>query len=159
MATSGHVLRSSVLFLIFYTFTKPHSTQNPEETRLSISDDHICSFYIASDLISSTFKDLQPVMPKRTTGNEPRSISSSKQFQTTIFLVQHILLAEICSSLFILSCGDILPNPGPNDAAPRSSLQDSNNWTSKRGIVIAHLNVRGLRSSIDELKIFTRITL
>ena len=62
---SGHVLRSVVLFLIFYIFIMPYLTHNTDEIGLSISDDHSCSFYIANDQITSTFKELQPAMPRR----------------------------------------------------------------------------------------------
>ena len=97
---SGHVLRSVVLFLIFYTFVNPNLIQNPEVFGLSISEHHACSFYIANDLMTSTFKDLQLAMPRRTTNNIDFYFKASPNYYD-MFLLKYVLLAEICSSLYL----------------------------------------------------------
>ena len=111
---SGHVLRS----VVFLTFIEPHLTHKSDEIRLSILDDHACSIYIANNQITSPLKELQPAMPRRPTNIGSCFTSTSKRLQITIFFVKNALLAEICSSLLLLSCGDIISNLGPNGAAP-----------------------------------------
>jgi hypothetical protein len=86
--------------------------------------------------------------------------SASKWFDSLFHLAKHALLTKLSVSLFLLSCGDILSNPGPTNVVSNTSINNSNGSSfiyskpRKRGIVIAHLNVRGLRSSMDELKVF-----
>ena len=97
MASGHHVLRNVVLFLIFYIFIQSHLSHNTDEIGLSISDDHACSFYIANDQITSTFKEIQPAMPRRSTSIGSRSTSTSKRLQITIIFVKHALLAVLAT--------------------------------------------------------------
>lgn len=144
---SGHASRYVLIFLIFYSFKQSYNVKSTVLAQEFILVNNPNSFYLENELKVYTFKQLP------TTNHSSNSVSSClstlKHFIYLISLIKRLLITELICSSILLSCGDIQSNPGPGEAISYS------HFATKKGIVLAHINVRGLRSSLDGLKILT----
>ena len=110
----GHALRSLMLFLVFYTIFKPYEFQNARIFKISATSDNLVCFYIGNFSNGITFKTLSsPIRTPRVNKIKLAHITTSKQLGLFLNLAKPALMAKFCTSLYILSCGDIISNPGP----------------------------------------------
>ena len=104
----GHALRSLMLFLVFYTIFKPYEFQNARIFKISATSDNLVCFYIGNFSNGITFKTLSlPIRTPRVNKIKLAHITTSKQLGLFLNLAKPALMAKVCTSLYILSCGDI----------------------------------------------------
>lgn len=160
MAVSLH--RSLVIFLVIALIVQ--SNHRPNADKYQSSDIVVDIAWIKASTISEVSKIVNFCYDGRsTTTVKEISIPDAVKGLLILKLVKVFMI----SNLIVLS-GDVSLNPGPSvgqanliHITPGQGQGTTTNTTtfckpSTRGISISHLNVRGIRSSLDELRILLK---
>ena len=117
----GHALKSLILFLIFCTMFIPYGFQNATKSQISAIADNLGCFYVGNLSNGINFKTFLSIGLPRVNKVKMASTTTSKQLCLLLNLAKPALMAKLSASLFILSCGDIISNPGPSIGSRKES--------------------------------------
>ena len=135
---AGRVLRNISVYLIFVVILKSFHAHNSRSVELSNSSAQLCNLYVGK-CTSVVSYGVFASHTKMNVKNNMESVPRSKRMATLLRHLKLTLAAELNVSLYLLLCGDVLSNPGPDSV-------DFNTFKlPAKGLRFGHWNVNYLK--------------
>lgn len=107
---AGRVLRVLPVFLIFLIILKSFQAHVVGKSEIRVSSAQLCDFYVGKCTSTPRYEIFDSNIKNHF---KMASISKAKQLTSLLAYAKLALMAELNFSL-LMSCGDILSNPGPS---------------------------------------------